>query len=171
MTLPVTADPAHWVGRTIEHGSGDISCETGYVLHWLEATENANPLFWDEAVAAELAGGPVAPATMLSVWSRPLVWHPERSDPDRLLLLHHRMKEAFGLAQGIVARNESVFHAPVRPGDRLSRTETVREVGELRTSRLGEGRSWIIDVTYLNQDGELVGVDTYEMFSYGSDRG
>jgi uncharacterized protein len=161
------ADPEAWTGQSAEHGPGDITCEPGYILHWLEATENANPLYWNDDVALELADGPTAPATMLSVWSRPLVWRPGRTEPDRLLVLHHRMKEAFGLPQGIVARSESVFLVPVRPGDRISRTETVREVGELRTTRLGRGRSWVIDVTYRNQLGETVGLDTYEMFSYG----
>jgi|HubBroStandDraft_1064217.scaffolds.fasta_scaffold06567_5 hypothetical protein len=161
------ADPVAWTGRSVEHEPGDITCEPGYILHWLEATENANPVYWDDEVARELTGGPTAPATMLSVWSRPLVWRPGRSEPDRLLVMHHLMKEAFGLPQGIVARSESVFLIPIRPGDRIARTETVREVGELRTTRLGRGRSWIIDVTYRNQLGEVVGSDAYEMFSYG----
>lgn len=160
------ADPAAWVEATIEHPPGDIRCERGYVLHWLEATENANPLFWDVALADTVAGGEVAPPTMLSVWSRPLVWAPGRDEPDRLLVLHHAMKKAFDLPQGIVARTESVFLAPVRPGDRLSRTETVREVGDIRTTRLGTGRNWTIDVTHRNQRNEVVGVETYEMFSY-----
>jgi acyl dehydratase len=160
------ADPDRWVGAQVEHGAGDIACERGYVLHWLEATENANPLFWDAGVADELAGGELAPPSMLSVWSRPLVWQPDRGEPDRLLVLHHAMKEAFGLPHGIVASTESVFVAIVRPGDRLSRTETVRDVGEVRTTRLGTGRSWTIDVTYRNQRDEIVGIDAYEMFSY-----
>src|SRR5205823_6521566 len=125
-----------------------------------------NPLFWDDAVAEAVTGGEAAPPTMLSVWSRPLVWAPGRSEPDRLLVLHHAMKAAFDLPQGIVARTESVFLAPVRPGDRLSRTETVLEVGDVRTTRLGTGRSWTIEVTHRNQSGEVAGVETYEMFSY-----
>jgi hypothetical protein len=159
-------DPAAWVGASVDHGPGDIRCERGYVLHWLEATENANPLFWDAGVAEHLAGGELAPPSMLSVWSRPLVWTPGRSEPDRLLILHHAMKEAFDLPQGIVASTESVFTRPVRLGDRLSRTESVREIGDVRTTRLGTGRSWTIDVTHSNQDGEVVGVESYEMFSY-----
>jgi hypothetical protein len=160
------ADPVSWVGASVDHGSGDIRCERGYVLHWLEATENANPLFWDAAVADDLHAEGVAPPSMLSVWSRPLVWAPSRGEPERLLALHHAMKAAFDLPEGIVAATESVFLLPVRDGDRLSRTETVREVGDVRTTRLGTGRNWTIDVTHRNQDGDVAGVESYEMFSY-----
>jgi len=58
------------------------------------------------------------------------------------------------------------LHAPLRPGDRVKVTESVREIGELRETKLGVGRKWIVDVTYTNQRGELVGVETYRMFGY-----
>ena len=45
------------------------------------ATENGNPLFWDEAVADELTDGPIAPPTMLLVWFRPHHWSPGRTEP------------------------------------------------------------------------------------------
>lgn len=157
---------AEWVGREIDNPPGDIACEPGAILHWLEATENANPLFWDPGVAEEAAGGPVAPPSMLSVWMRPLVWKPDGGTATRPLELHFRLKEAFGLPDGIVYRNEIAFHAPVRPGDRVRTTESAREIGELRESRVGRGRNWTIDVTYRNQRDEVLGVETYEMFSY-----
>lgn len=160
------ADVQAWVGKTLEEGPGDIACEHGYVLHWLEATENGNPLFWDEAVAGEIAGGPVAPPTMLSVWMRPLAWKPGGDRTQRPLELHFRLKEAFDLPEGIVTGNEIVFHDPVRAGDRIGVAQTIREIGEERTNRLGTGRPWTIDVTYTNQRGEVVGVESYRMFSY-----
>jgi acyl dehydratase len=157
---------AEWLGTELENPLGDIACEPGFIHHWLEATENANPLFWEDEVAGRIAGGPLAPPTMLSVWMRPLVWKPGAGEPVRPLELHFRMKEAFGLPDGIVYRNEIAFHQPVRPGDRVRTTESVREIGELRESRVGTGRNWTIDVTYRNQRDEVVGVETYEMFSY-----
>ena len=157
---------AEWTGVELENPLGDVACEPGAILHWLEATENANPLFWDPEVAEGVAGGAVAPPTMLSVWMRPLVWKPGGGDSVRPLELHFRMKDAFGLPEGIVYRNEIAFHEPVRPGDRVRTTESVREIGELRDSRVGRGRNWTIDVTYRNQRDEVVGVETYEMFSY-----
>src|SRR5437016_4827506 len=103
--MAVTEDALvrEWVGRTLEAGPGDIECERGSILHWCEATENANPLFWDRAVADEVTGGWVAPPTMLSVWMRPLVWKPNaKAGATRPLELHFQLKDAFGLPEGIV---------------------------------------------------------------------
>ena len=156
-----------WVGRTLDAGPGDTECERGHIRHWCEATENANPLFWDEEVAEELTGGWIAPPTMLSVWMRPLIWKPDgQGDAVRPLELHFRLKDAFDLPEGIVTGNEIEFGVPVRPGDRLSTRQSVREIGETKTNRLGTGRSWTLDVTYTNQRGEVAGVETYRMFAY-----
>ena len=35
-----------------------------------------------------------------------------------------------------------------------------------KITKLGTGRFWVIDVEYRNQDGELVGVETYTGFGY-----
>lgn len=159
-------DVVAWVGRTIDDPPGDIACERGYILHWLEATENANPLFWDERVAREVTGGPVAPPTMLSAWMRPLQFVPGRAKAARPLELHFQLKEALGLPEGIVVSNEIVFGVPVRPGDRVRTSQSIREISAPETRRLGTGRYWIIDVAYRNQRDEVVGVESYEMFAY-----
>ena len=160
------ADVQAWVGRTAEDPPSDVVCERGYILHWLEATENANPLFWDDVVASELTNGPIAPPTMLSAWMRPLQFVPGRTERRMPLSLHFALKEALDLPEGIVAFNEITFGVPVRPGDRIRTTQRVQAISESKTRKLGTGRSWTIDVTYANQRGEVVGVETYEMFSY-----
>jgi acyl dehydratase len=157
---------AQWTGVTLDAGLGDVSVEPGYILHWLEATENANPLYWDSDTAKELTDGPIAPPTMCSVWMRPLMFNPGAPEPLRALELHFRLKDAFGLPEGIVTGNEIVFHEPVRPGDRIRTVQTVAEIGDVRTNRLGTGRPWTIDVTYANQDGVVVAVESYRMFCY-----
>jgi acyl dehydratase len=58
------------------------------------------------------------------------------------------------------------LHAPVRLGDRITTTQTIRDISDEKTTRVGTGRFWTIDVTYRNQNGELKGIETYEMFSY-----
>jgi uncharacterized protein len=163
------ADVRSWVGRTLEAGPGDVAVERGHIQHWCEAMENANPLFWNDDVAQEITGGPIAPPTMLSVWMRPLVWKPGPDERIRPLELHFRLKEALDLPEGVVVANEIEFHAPVRPGDRISTTQSVREIGELKENRLGTGRNWTIDVTYTNQRGEVVGVESYLLYGYRRD--
>lgn len=62
--------------------------------------------------------------------------------------------------------NTIVFHDPVRPGDLLVTRQILRSVSEPKTTKLGTGRFWVIDVEYLNQDGQLVGVESYTGFGY-----
>jgi acyl dehydratase len=160
---------ADWVGYTLDAGRGDVVCERGYILHWAESVEDDNPLWWDEAVADELTGGWIAPPSMLSVWMRPLMFHPAMPDGDetiRPLEVHFRLKDALGLPEGVVTYNEIEFHEPVRPGDLISTRQTVSQISAPKTNRLGTGRYWRIDVTYTNQRGEVVGIETYNMFGY-----
>lgn len=157
---------ADWIGREERDPPGDIVCERGYILHWLEATENANPLYWDAGVADDLTGGWIAPPSMLSVWMRPLQFVPGREVPRMPLSLHFALKSAFGLPEGIVKATEMEFGVPVRPGDRITTTQRVRDIGEERTTKLGTGREWTIDVTYEAQNGDVAGIETYVMFSY-----
>ena len=56
--------------------------------------------------------------------------------------------------------NTIVFHEPVRPGDMLRTRQILRSVSEPKTTKLGTGRFWVIDVEYLNQRDELVGVES-----------
>ena len=54
----------------------------------------------------------------------------------------------------------------VRPGDVLRTRQVLRSVTEPKTTKLGTGRFWVIDVEYLNQHDALVGVETYTGFDY-----
>ena len=62
--------------------------------------------------------------------------------------------------------SEVVFHEPVRPGDVVSTSQVLRSLSEPKTTKLGTGRFWVIDVPYRNQDGALVGVETFTGFGY-----
>lgn len=155
-----------WVGVELDAGPGDVVCERGMIINFLEATENANPIFWDERVAKEITGGWIAPPSMLSVWMRPLTFKPGGATAIRPLELHFRLKDAFGLPEGIVTGNEIVFGEPLRPGDVISTKQTVVDIGPVRTNRLGTGRPWTIDVTYTNQRGDVIAVESYRMFCY-----
>ena len=39
-------------------------------------------------------------------------------------------------------------------------------ISDPKTTKLGSGRFWVIDVEYLNQHEELVGVESYTGFGY-----
>jgi acyl dehydratase len=138
----------------------------GYVYTTCASVENGNPLFWDDQTARELTGGPIAPPTMLSVWFRPHFWAPGRTKQIQPLQVHFDLKEKFGLPEAVMSDNTIEFHTPVRPGDRLRTRQILRSVSPMKETKLGIGRFWVIDVEYLNQNGELVGKESYTGYGY-----
>ena len=162
--LPV--DVAEMIGRTQYEEAGEFPVERGYVWTSCSSVENGNPLFWDDDVASDVTGGPVAPPTMLSVWFRPHHWAPGRERVAQPLQVHFDLKERFGLPEAVMSDNTITFYEPVRPGDRISTRQVLQSVGEEKTTRLGTGRFWVIDVEYRNQRDELVGVESYTAFGY-----
>jgi len=146
--------------------AGEFPVERGYVYTSCSSVENGNPLFWDDAVAEDVTGGPIAPPTMISVWFRPHQWSPGRTEPGVPLKSHFDLKQILELPEAVMTDNTIVFHEPVRPGDRLRTRQILRSVSEPKTTKLGTGRFWVIDVEYLNQKDELVGVESYTGFGY-----
>ena len=158
-----------WIGQYRYEEAGEFDVERGYVFTSCASTQNGNPLFWDEKVAQDLTGGPIASPTMLSLWFRPHHWAPGRSGEKQPLQVHFDLKQTLELPEAVMTDNTIVFHEPVRPGDRLRTRQILRSVSEPKTTKLGSGRFWVIEVEYLNQDGELVGVESYTGFGYRRD--
>ena len=149
--------------------TGEFPVEQGYVWTSCASVENGNPLFWDEGVALALTGGPIAPPSMISVWFRPHHWAPGRAEAALPLQVHFDLKALFGLPEAVMTDNTITFHEPVRPGDRLRTHQVLRSVSEQKTTALGQGRFWVIDVVYRNQRDQLVGVESYTGFGYRRD--
>jgi uncharacterized protein len=160
------ADIEDLIGVEQYEEEGEFPVEQGYVWTTCSSVENGNPIFWDEQVADAVTGCPIAPPTMVSVWFRPHHWAPGRSTQGLPLQVHFDLKEGLGLPEAVMSDNTIVFHEPVRPGDRLSTRQILRSVSEEKTTKLGTGRFWVIDVEYRNQRGELVAVESYTGFGY-----
>ena len=170
MTDAATADlppaVAAAIGAEQYETQGEFPVEQGYVWTSCASVENGNPLFWDAAVADELTEGPTAPPTMLSVWFRPHHWAPGRTEVALPLQVHFDLKAAFDLPEAVMTDNTITFYEPVRLGDVLTTHQVLRSVSGPKTTKLGTGRFWVIDVVYHNQRDELVGVETYTGFGY-----
>jgi uncharacterized protein len=160
-----------WIDQVRYEEQGEFPVERGYVWTSCASVENGNPLFWDDEVAEAVTGGPIAMPTMLSVWFRPHHWAPGRSEQALPLQVHFDLKDRLGLPEAVMTDNTIVFHEPVRPGDRLRTSQILRSVSDQKTTKLGTGRFWVIDVEYRNQDGELVGVESYTGFGYRKGEG
>ena len=154
------------IGKPQYEERSEFPIEIGYVYNTCAATQNGNPLYWDEHVARELVGARIAPPTMLSVWMRPHHWAPGAPGERKALMAHFDLKELCGLPEAVVVGNEAVFGEPVRIGDVLMSHQVVRSVGELKATKLGTGRFWVIDVETRNQRGEWVGTETYSFLGY-----
>ena len=162
----VPDDVVALIGAIQYEVAGDFPVEQGYIWTSCSSVENANPLFWDIAVADQITDGPIAPPTMLSVWFRPHNWAPGRTDVALPLQVHFDLKQRFDLPEAVMSDNTIVFYEPVRPGDRLRTHQILRSVTGPKTTKLGSGRFWVMDVEYHNQRDELVGVESYTGFGY-----
>jgi uncharacterized protein len=160
------ADVEQLIGVVQYEERGEFPVERGYIWTSLASVENGNPIFWDDAVAQELTGGPIAPPTMLSVWFRQHHWAPGRDEPGLPLQVHFDLKTRFDLPEAVMSDNTIVFHEPVRIGDIVTSRQILRSVSGPKTTKLGAGRFWVIDVEYLNDRGDLVGVESYTGFGY-----
>lgn len=160
------AEIESWIDQERYQEQTEFEVERGYIFTTCSSVENGNPLFWNDRVARELTGGPIAPPTMLSVWFRPHHWAPGRTKQAQPLQVHFDLKEKLGLPEAVMTDNTIVFGVPVRPGDRLRTRQILRSVSPPKTTKLGTGRFWVIDVEYVNQKNELVGRESYTGFGY-----
>ena len=168
-TDELPADVAELIGVPQYPKTADFDVERSYTYDTCAATQNGNPLLWDDAVAAELVGGPIAAPTTLSLWMRPHYWQPGAAGEQVALQVHFDLKARFDLPEAVMTDNTLILHEPVRPGDRISHRQVLQSVSGPKTTKLGTGRFWVIDVVYQNPDGELAAVETYTGFGYRRD--
>lgn len=103
------------------------------------------------------------PVVLLPVWGRPALDDETGEQP---LRLHHDLKERFALPIGLMTACATTYLAPIAAGDVFRSVQVLRSVGAPRTSRLGTGRAWTIDVEHRNQADVLVGVERWTGFGY-----
>ena len=162
-------DVAELIGVRQYEETAEFPVERGYVWNTCAAVQNGNPVYWDDAVAGAITGGPIAPPTTLSLWMRPHYWSPGHAGERLALRVHFDVKARFDLPEAIIGDNTLVFDEPVRPGDVITHAQVLRSVSDVKTTKLGTGRFWVIDVVYSNQSGELVAVESYTGFGYRHD--
>jgi len=171
LDLPEEVTSKIGVSQYLETATFDV--EYSYAYNTLAATQNGNPLYWDDDVAAELTDGRILPPTTLSLWMRPHFWEPGAEGEQVALKVHFDLKALFDLPEAVMTDNTIIFHEPVRSGDRISNSQILRSVSGPKTTKLGTGRFWVIDVEFRNQRDEVVGVESYTGFGYrraGGDR-
>ncbi len=144
----------------------DLDVSRANIRALCATVKNSNPVYWDSRAAQQLAGGELAPASMLSTWTRPERWSPDRQGEFKSLQLHYDLKALLAFPYAIVSSFESVFHTAVMVADRLRSSQILRSISEEKTTRIGAGRFWLIEVQYINQRDELVGEELFNCFGY-----
>jgi len=145
---------------------GEFPVERGYIWTVAASVENGNPLYWDDEVAAEITGGPIAPPTMISAWQRPHHWAPGQTKQKLPFQVHFDLKELLGTPEAIMSQNTLVFYDPVRIGDVITTVQVLTNVSEEKTLKIGTGHFWDIDAEYRNQQGDLVARESITGFGY-----
>lgn len=155
-----------WIGIRRYEEVAEIEVDLTSIRASCASAHNANPIFWDDAVAEAVTSGFVAPPSMISVWLRPHFWSPHRADDGRALMTHYDLKELFRLPEGVITDNELTFFEPVRLGDRLRTYQLLRSVSDEKSTKVGCGRFWVIDAVIENQAGAMCAIDRYTGFGY-----
>src|SRR5690606_13304705 len=126
----------------VEVPIGEVEVTREHIEEYCRSMGETNPLYLDEAAAAEGPyGGIVAPPGLLNA-----MLQGRAPDP----------KVRFGNTQ-FMAGNRLEYLAPVRPGDVISGFASIKEVYE-KTGRSGRMVFVVNRTRYANQRGEDVGV-------------
>ncbi|NLA37609.1 MAG: hypothetical protein GX868_18250 [Actinobacteria bacterium] len=118
-----------------------------------------------EAIAAATAfpgAGSVGVAAPLSAWS---ILMRSCVEPNPLQL-HFDVKSALGYEFALITENRVVADAGPAVGGRYRHQQVLRSVGAESERSVGIGRSWRIDVEYLDAGGTVVAVESYEALGY-----
>jgi acyl dehydratase len=162
------------IGQETERVHAPVAVERALIDHWVEVIEDSNPIYNDEEEAKKHGyKGLVAPPGMLLTWGQPFYWNPQRGKVDRekegVALLHFKMKKLMKRPVGIVGKTEVEYYKPLILGDEIYMRERVVDVSQEKTTRVGTGNFWTIEVIYSNQKGEDVGLQRLHMFGYGEE--
>ncbi|MCF2528389.1 FAS1-like dehydratase domain-containing protein [Yinghuangia soli] len=163
-TLP--EDVAALIGAIQYEKTAAFPVEQGYVWTSCASVFNANPIYWDAKVADDITGGPISPPSLISAYARPHYWAPGAEGEQLSLQVHFDLKKRLGLPEAIMTDNTNVFYEPVRIGDYVTSRQVLKSVSGEKRTKLGIGRFWVIDVEYHNQNGDLLGTESYTGYGY-----
>ena len=148
----ITEEMRNAVGSLLNVSVTEV--EKGKIKRYVDALGETNPLYQDEDYAKKSRyGGLIAPPGLLITRgmsggaSHDMPWQ----DP---------------LKHSVDAGERIEFYKPIRPGDTLFLTRKLASLSERESKSLGKMRLQEVEVTYVNQKGELVAKKTKASFRY-----
>ena len=167
MAFGTWADAERLVGAVVAELDGADPVNTPMIRHQLEVFEWDAAEYLDDDYARRVGlPGSIAPGSMYLTFALPTYWSPGDAPiaPNTLAPLAFRSVPCPGSA--MIATEVSIaFHVPMRPGDRIHSTWVLASLTR-KTLSLGPGAFLGFEITYRNQDGELVAVENTSVFRY-----
>ena len=175
--LRVSLEP--WIGKPMSSAGPAEAPDPAnlpMVRHWVDALDDHNPIYLDEARArASRFGSLVAPPAMLQVWTmgRPrLEGIAERGgsssemDPASPFVALAKA----GLPGTLATNSELEFLRYLRPGDRLHSTSELESISDRKTTGLGSGYFVTWMTRYFAAGDEPVGRQRFRIFKFAPGR-
>ncbi|MFB4319117.1 bifunctional MaoC family dehydratase N-terminal/OB-fold nucleic acid binding domain-containing protein [Actinomadura sp. 21ATH] len=139
------------------------------IRHWVEAMEDANPVYLDEdAARATGRDGIVAPASMAQAWTMRGYAASVRPDEGTRTVgdeLTDVLAEG-GYTSVVATDSDFEFHRELVPGDHISVQEVVESISPEKKTGLGLGRFVTTVRTYRDQDGEVVATQHWRLLRF-----
>ncbi|MCC5576334.1 MaoC family dehydratase N-terminal domain-containing protein [Microtetraspora sp. AC03309] len=178
---------AGFVGRTLNATRfGPDPVNVPMIRHWVEAMDDANPIYLDEASArANGREGVVAPASMTQAWvmrGYAATVRPTASgtgtgtgtatatatatgEVDGARELVDLLDEG-GYTSVVATDSDFEFVRELRPGDRVSLEEVVEDISAEKRTGLGTGRFVTTLKIYRDADGEVVATQRWRTLRF-----
>jgi hypothetical protein len=135
------------------------------IRHWCDAMGDELAVYADEeAAAASVHGGVIAPPTMLQAWVMIGLRRPSDGG--------HRYTELLSLLDrngysSVVATNcEQEYLRELRPGDRVSVTSVIEHISEEKRTALGAGHFVTSVMHFHDQHGDPVGTQRWRILKF-----
>lgn len=154
-----------WIGSSVEVDA-PYPIEAGRVADFCSLIEDANPVYWDTALATARFGGPVAPPAMLSGARFPAPWRPDgRPENGPVSAIQVPLPSDTLINAGF----NCWYEAPIRVGDRLTYSEEIKAISDRKQTSLGSG--WFVTTKCDVTNQERTPIAGYEniMLRYTSD--
>ena len=150
------------VGEQGDYTVAEFSVTWEMIKVYCALTEDSNASYWDEDYAKKQWGGIIAPSGLLLAWCMALQWHPEKETKPYIMALRVPLP-------GDTLINTATttdFHRHLLLGDRVSVQDKLVQISEEKDTRLGIGHFLTTEAEFKNQRGELVAIQTNNLFRY-----
>ena len=142
---------------------GQVPVDLAMIRLFCGMVEDANPSYWDDDFADRTWGGVPSPPPLLFTWTLPLPWNPATPYREGPLCVRIPLPGT-SLAN---VRQGAEFFAPIMVGDRLAMIETLTDLSEEKSTRLGRGHFITTRADFTrNGEREVIATLTNTLFRY-----